>query len=137
MTREPEPTISVAAQPVDGRGVLGKIPLLGRIRRNRQEYVPPSPVHQPKPSLTAREKQQLTALVPIDVKVYVNDAGKVEYAEVMSGAARHGDLAAAAEYAARRWDFVPARRGDDKVPGEVILHFKFAPPEPPAAITER
>jgi hypothetical protein len=37
-------------------------------------------------------------------------------------------LAVAAVYAARRWDFVPARLGEEWVSSEVILHFRFAPP---------
>jgi len=51
----------------------------------------------------------------------------VEYAELLSGALDR-DLAAEAVYAARRWDFAPARMGNEAVPGEVILHFRFEPP---------
>ncbi|HJT86368.1 MAG TPA: TonB family protein [Bryobacteraceae bacterium] len=71
----------------------------------------------------------MTSSVPIDVKVYVAESGTVEYAEVLSNSNRHPDLAGAAVYAARKWDFLPARMGDEKVPGEVILHFRFGPRE--------
>jgi hypothetical protein len=38
-------------------------------------------------------------------------------------------LASAAVYAARKWIFAPAKAGEETVPGEVILHFRFAPVE--------
>jgi outer membrane biosynthesis protein TonB len=71
--------------------------------------------------------------VNIDVKVYVNPAGKVEYSEVLSKVAgTDRDLAASALFSARRWEFVPARDSDGTVPGEVILHYQFGPGARPA-----
>ena len=64
----------------------------------------------------------------IDIKVYVNPSGKVDYSEVLSKlAVADRDLIAAAMFSARRWEFVPAHAGDDTVPGEVILHYQFGP----------
>jgi hypothetical protein len=66
--------------------------------------------------------------VNIDVKVYVNSSGKVDYSEVLSKVgASNRDLAAAAVFSARKCEFIPARAGDDTVPGEVILHYQFGP----------
>jgi outer membrane biosynthesis protein TonB len=128
------PQVSVVAEPVSSSrlgNVVGKIPLLRRLRKRPQAFVPPSPVHKVEPTLNAADRRALQrSSVPVDVKVYVGETGKVQYAELLSeGMGRHRDLASAAVYAARRWDFAPARLGEEKVPGEVILHFRFGPTE--------
>ena len=65
--------------------------------------------------------------VQINIKVYVNAAGKVEYAEVISKVAEADrDLASLAMFAARRWEFAPARSAGSAVAGEVILHYQFS-----------
>jgi hypothetical protein len=128
-----EPSVVVVAEPMTdsrfGRAVK-HIPLLRRLSRTKSNgFIPAEPKHQVRPVLTAEERRELTRPVPIDVKVYVAESGKVEYAEVLPGRARMlPALAVAAVYAARRWDFVPARLGEEWVPSEVILHFRFAPP---------
>jgi TonB family protein len=63
----------------------------------------------------------------VDVRVYVSETGKVEFAEASGGSDRQ-DLAAAAVYAARQWQFAPAQQGSEKVAGEAVLHFVFVPP---------
>ena len=64
--------------------------------------------------------------VKVNVKVYVNAAGKVDYSEVISKVAEADrDLASLAMFAARRWEFVPARSAGSAVAGEVILHYRF------------
>jgi TonB family protein len=123
----------VVAEPVTGSRfgrVVGKIPLLRRLRKPTDTFVPPSPTHEVRPELNAENRRSLRRAVPVDVKVYVAESGKVRYAELLSdGTGERRELASAAIYAARRWDFVPARLGDENVPGEVILHFKFTPVE--------
>lgn len=107
------------------------IPLLGRLKKQRQVAVPPQPVHESKPALTAAERHDLTEEVPIDVRVYITESGKVDFAELVDGSSfsRHSQLADAAIFAARHWDFQPARIGEENVPSEVILHFRFKPAE--------
>ena len=107
---------------------MRRIPLLRRLNKQPQTFEPPRATHEVRPSLSKRERRELTAAVPVDVKVYVAESGKVEYAELLSGG-RYRDLAAEAVYAARRWAFSPARLGEEAVPGEVILHFRFEPPK--------
>jgi TonB family protein len=127
--RAENPEVSVVAEPVTHSGFLRKIPLLRRLKKRSQTFVPPKVVHQERPALNAREQRSVTRRVPVDVKVYVNKAGNVEFAELMSDTGRgRMELDAAAVYAARRWKFSPARMGDEEVPGEVVLHFVFAPP---------
>jgi hypothetical protein len=94
--------------------MIGKIPLVRRLKKQPQTLVPPKPLKEVHPSLSARERSSLTRPVPVDVKVYITESGKVDYA-------------AAAVYAARHRDFAPARSGEEKVPGEVILHFRLEP----------
>lgn len=129
-----EPQVWVKVETVgESRGIIGRIPLLRRLKKQPQTFVPPSPIREVRPSLTAREKRALVGPVPVDVKVYVANSGKVQFAELLSSSDRHEDLAATAIYAARHWEFTPARLGPDKVPGEIILHFRFAPEEPQQA----
>jgi len=132
--RELEPVVSVEAEPVSGSRVsrvVSHIPLLKRLRKPVQPFVPPTPLHEAKPHLTASERADVTGPVVVSVRVYVTKEGRVEFAEVESGARHRTELANAAIYAARHWDFTPAHIGEESVPGEVILHFRFAPPEPP------
>jgi TonB family protein len=65
--------------------------------------------------------------MPVDVKVYVSENGRVDFAELVSSG-RNAQLANAAVFAARRWTFTPARLDGENIPGEVILHFRFLPP---------
>jgi hypothetical protein len=126
--------VSVRVEPVSGsRGVIGRIPFFRRFKKQPQTFVPPAPVREVRPSLSARERHALIGTVPMDVKVFVGDTGKVQYVELVSNIGQHEDLASLAVYAARRWEFSPARLGQEKVPGEVILHFRFSPEEPPEA----
>ena len=101
------------------------LPLIGK-RYRRPDYVPPAALRNP--GLTSPPPRGVSREVNIDVKVYVNPAGKVDYSEVLSKVAEPDrDLAASAVFSARRWEFVPARDSDGTVPGEVILHYQFAP----------
>jgi hypothetical protein len=77
----------------------------------------------------AELRQTLKSEVPIDVRAYVNESGKVTYAELLS-AYNEADrgLASVAVFDARRWEFVPAQLGGHRVPAQVILHYLFSNP---------
>jgi hypothetical protein len=126
-----DPAVRVSAEPASGSLLehLGRnIPLIGK-RYRRADYVPPVPLHSP--AFPDPPPRSLAKRVGIDVKVYVNPAGTVDYAEVLSKLApTDRDLAALAVFSARRWEFVPARTGNGAVPGTVILHFQFGPAAP-------
>lgn len=101
------------------------IPLLGK-RSARPDYVPPAPLR--KPELPRPPDRDLMRDVNIEVKVYVNRSGKVDFSEVLSNVTdADRDLAALAMFSARQWEFAAARTGDGAVPGEVILHYHFGP----------
>jgi TonB family protein len=132
--RSPEPRIEVSSEPAPASRLsraVGHIPLIRRLKKDQQIVVPAEPVRQPKPTLSAADRHALIAEVPIDVRVYVAESGKVDYAELLNArsASRHPALAEAAVFAARRWDFHPARQGEQPVSSEVILHFRFKPAE--------
>jgi hypothetical protein len=128
------PRVEVSAEPAPPSRwsrVVHHIPLLRRLKKEQQTVVPPEPVHESTPSLSAAERQKLTREVPIDVRVYLTESGAVDFAELVENRAaeRHRELADAAVFAARRWNFRPARVGGENVPSEVILHFRFKPAE--------
>jgi outer membrane biosynthesis protein TonB len=121
------PFVTVKAEAVKaslmGR-MVGKIPLLKRTRG--KEETPPVPIRQSVPSVPEELRRALKGEVPVDVKVYVTKEGKVGFAELLSEmTGNQRDLANLAVYAARRWEFEPAKEDDRKVPGEMILHFRF------------
>jgi len=102
------------------------IPLIGK-RNRRPDFVPPAPLRNP--GLSMPPNRKLARDVKINVKVYVNPSGKVDFSELVSKVPdTDRDLAVLAVFAARRWEFSPARDGDSAVPGEVILHYQFGPP---------
>ncbi|MEO8372832.1 MAG: hypothetical protein ABI806_26845, partial [Candidatus Solibacter sp.] len=79
------------------------------LRRSVQsDYVPPAVLRDP--GLLNPPHRSVARDVNIDVKVYVNPAGKVEFSEVLSKVTEaNRELAALAVFSARRWEFVPAR----------------------------
>ena len=129
-----EPQIAVSVEPVGqsrfGRAI-GHIPLLRRLKKQQQAYVPPVPVRQVRPLLGSQDRRLLDRPIPVDVRVFVGDTGKVQYVELMRNGASEPNFATLAVYAARRWEFTPARMGDEKVSSEVIVHFRFLPEGPP------
>jgi hypothetical protein len=122
-TDEADPYLRIRVDPI--QRLSRNFPLVGK-RSRQNSYVPPTPVREP--SIPVLPAQNLDRSVNIDVKVYVNPSGKVDYSEVLSNVtAQNRDLAAAAVFAARRCEFVPAREGSEAVSGEVILHYQFGP----------
>jgi len=123
-------SVEVSAEPVSGSrlGRLVKhVPLLRRLHKE-QGQVPPEPIHETKPVVSEAESHNLTGEVPIDVRVYVTESGSVNLAELANKpSAQHRELAEAAVLAARQWSFRPARVGEENVPSEVVLHFRFRP----------
>ena len=119
---------TVTAEPVsDSRigQVLGKVPLIRRLRKP-STFAPPRPLREVSPVVPSELRRGIRGQVPIDIKVYVNESGRVDYAELMSnGTGPNRSLASQAVYAARRWEFEPAHEGERKVPGQVILHYRF------------
>ena len=85
-------------------------------------------MYQAQPSLNLSDKQGLTHLVSVDVKVSVEGSGTVTNAEIVEyGDPPNWNLAKAALAASRRWTFEPAPAGETDIADELILHFRFSP----------
>jgi TonB family protein len=89
---------------------------------------PPRPTQQVKPIVPQNAIAMLKRTVDVQVRVYVNETGKVVNAEpVGSAAGLYQYLTASALQAARNWKFQPAQRGTTPVASDIILHFLFEP----------
>jgi len=81
------------------------------------------------PTVPAELLRTLRTEVPLDVRVYINKSGKVDYAEVLSDiTAVNRDFASLAVFDARHWEFEPARSGRRIVPGRALLRYRFGNP---------
>jgi hypothetical protein len=122
--------VTVQAEPVmetQGSGLFGRLHLGGH-REDRPGFVPPQPTHRAALAIPPNLRARAGVEVPIDVRVYVDQTGRVEYAELETEASRTDrDLAALAVFSSRRWQFTPARQGTRNVPGEVVLRYRFRP----------
>jgi hypothetical protein len=79
------------------------------------------------PTVSANLLRLASPSVIVHVKVQIDDQGKVVRAESLThGAGLVDTLAGAAVEAARHWQFVPARRGNQNVVSETVLNFTFA-----------
>jgi TonB family protein len=81
--------------------------------------LPPSPIRKVAPMRPADAGADARQ---VDVKVFIDDAGNVTRAQLLS---KGGDQSGAALNAARQWQFTPARKRDKPVPSEMVLHFHF------------
>ncbi|HTX33565.1 MAG TPA: hypothetical protein VME43_01035 [Bryobacteraceae bacterium] len=126
----PDPLVSVATSPVPlpHRGaLLRELGLSGKSGKTA-EFVPPTPIREPPTEVPPELRPRLKNQVAMNVKVYIDRDGKVTYAELLSkGTGPNRDLASLAVFASRQWEFSPARLGDETVPAEAILRFRFGP----------
>ena len=98
-------------------GVMGRVPLLRRLHR-AADFVPPRPVQETTPTVPEELLRTLRTEVPLDVRVYINKSGKVDYAELLSDiTTANRDFATLAVFNARHWKFEPARSEARIVPG--------------------
>jgi outer membrane biosynthesis protein TonB len=85
-------------------------------------------VDEAQPVLSVSDKQELIRPVSVDIKVFVENSGKVSNAQIVEyGNPPSWKLANAALAASRRWTFEPVRAGDTTNADELILHFRFSP----------
>jgi len=108
--------------------VMGKIPLLRRLHR-AADFVPPTPLQGTTPTVSEELLHTLRTEVPLDVRVYIDKSGKVDYAELLSDiTAANRDFASLAVFNARHWTFTPARSETRTVAGRAMLHYRFGNP---------
>lgn len=90
--------------------------------------IPPKPIQQVWPELSAMAKGMVTREVVVQVRVVVDATGRVTAAEPVPGkGAVSGFLGKSAATAAKLWRFDPAQADGKPVPSEVVLVFRFAP----------
>jgi len=101
----------------------------------RQPQHPPAPVFvaahallESRPNLSFEIRETITSELELQVKVQIDESGRVVKIDSVqsTGPASHS-LFRATEDAARLWKFAPAMRGDQPVPSEAILSFRYSP----------
>jgi protein TonB len=90
-------------------------------------YHPPEVIREIMPSFPDLLKQVLVSAKTVEVKVSIDETGKVVKTEPVPQRDVHQLLLNAAAAAAREWKFRPARRGDRPMPSEMLLRFTFKP----------
>jgi hypothetical protein len=105
--------------------VLRKFPGLRRLQRfdegDGKEFVPPKPRRELAflvPDGTGREA---ALRKPVNLKMSLDESGKVTRVEPLS----NGPMAGVAAHAALAWRFTPARWKDKPVASEVMVHLRF------------
>ena len=94
----------------------------------RVDVEPPEVIVKIKPNVPANLSSILRQRVEVDVRLYIDDNGKVRRVESSTPPGQMGTfLAKAASNAAKDWRFRPARIGGKNVPGEYLVHFAFGP----------
>jgi TonB family protein len=83
-------------------------------------------IRQTAPEVRDSVRRSITGEVIVKVRASIDAAGKVISAEsILKGDPIAEALAGSAIAAVKRWQFEPAQRGVDKVPGEIVLSFTF------------
>jgi TonB family protein len=78
--------------------------------------------------ISGADRSALQLPLSMSVLVEVDETGKVTAVEPHSGTGDWGSpYAVAAITAARKWRFEPAREGEERIPGKIILRFRFEP----------
>jgi hypothetical protein len=89
-------------------------------------YTPPTATRQFAPIVPENVLRRIGTEVVVHVRVNVDAAGKIiGIAPVEAGDAVASALAASAVSSIKKWQFEPAHRGSEKVPGEIVLSFTF------------
>ncbi|HEY1343292.1 MAG TPA: hypothetical protein VGF59_37580 [Bryobacteraceae bacterium] len=124
-----DPFVQVAVDPLPEQRNAGFLYRLSHFGKNKREpFVPPKAVRQAATHVAPERRNRTRRPVRVDVKVYVDPAGRVEYAELVSGGKGDDrDLATLAVFSSRHWQFSPAYVGEEAVPAEVILRYRFGP----------
>ncbi|HEU0141873.1 MAG TPA: hypothetical protein VFQ79_19275 [Bryobacteraceae bacterium] len=132
--REAPPVVTVTMEPVEpsaARRFLQKIPGIRQLQRNAyragDEFEPAVPLKQPSPTLPPSLYSTIHSTVPIDLRVSIDEQGRVFQTRLVSEEPLPPSLVRLAEDTAAKWSFRPARIKDKEVDSEVVLQFRFSP----------
>lgn len=118
------PVATVTIEPV-GQSKIGRvIRHIPGFRHKKQAFVPARLIRQVTPKVPP--SHEIDRDVPVDLRITVDPVGNVASVEPSRGGDRQ--LVRLASEAALNWHFEPARRNDESVSSELILHFTFRPP---------
>ena len=96
-------------------------------------YTPPRPMREFQPM--PRASTEITSLMEVEIRVHIDDKGRVLKAEPLpTKEPVSSSLVAAARKAALHWQFAPARLGDRPVASESVLKFQYHPAEPSSGL---
>src|SRR5206468_11209815 len=105
--------------------VLQKFPGLRRLQRfeedDGKEFVPPKPRQELAFLVPRGTGGEVAFRKPVNLKVNLDESGKVKRVEPLS----KGPMAGVAAHAALAWEFAPARWQDKPVASEVMVHLRF------------
>ena len=135
-TLPPPRRATVTVEPVNESRitrVVSKIPGLHKLDKKGHGYIPARPIQEVRPTVPGT--QEMASATPVDLKVTVDPAGRVT--EIFHARGNDPRLVELASDAARHWRFEPARRNQDPVECEMLLHFNFRPVAGSAANADR
>jgi hypothetical protein len=91
-------------------------------------YTPPRPTREVQPTLSPRASTEVTSLMEVEIRVHIDDKGRVVKAEPLpTKEPMSNSLVGAARNAALHWQFEPAWRGNRPVASESVLKFQYHP----------
>jgi len=131
----PAPAIRKAAAPPSANGnkasskpALGNAPAAPEQLASASAFVAARPIRETRPNLTASLRSTVTSAVEVQLRVQIDDSGRVVRADplALSGPATES-LVSATQDAARLWKFAPAKRGNQPIASEVVLKFSYRP----------
>src|SRR5439155_245812 len=118
-------TVTITYEPVRPPALqrgLQEFPGLRRLQRfeegDGKEFVPPKPRHELAFLLPAGTGGEAAFHKPVNLKIRLDESGKVTRVEPLS----KGPMAGVAAHAALAWQFTPARWQDKPVASEVMVH---------------
>ena len=129
----PDPLVTVSIEPLAvshrAESLARRSPTGAPAKHAR--YTPPALTHREPLDLPPELRRRIGRTTTINIKLYLDQTGKVQFAELLSdGTGRDRDLASMAVFTSRHYQFLPARLGDEPVPAEVLLHYRFASATP-------
>ena len=125
--RDPLVTVSFETLPLSHRAASLARHHPAGAREKQAVYTPPTLAREEPLDLPPELRHRIRRAITINVKLYLDRSGKIEFAELLSdGTGNNRDLASMAVFTSRHCQFLPARLGDEAVPAEVLLHYRFA-----------
>ena len=120
--KKDQPSSAPATSPVRPEASRS-LPEASNVVPTAGDVTPGEVLNQVLPEVSQRSRSTIRGTVRVVVKVHVDSSGSVTSAELAATPSRF--FADAALQAARRWDFAPAKVGDQHVASEWLLRFDF------------